>query len=235
MKNSSEIAVALSLGLATLVACNGGRTADGHADQDPARCARCHTPEFDSTQRPPHLGARPTTCGVCHTQTSWHHVRVDHPFWELTGAHGRAATDQNLAGSENRVKCFWCHRGDPPMFRFTSHACIACHADDRKGVKFPGHDGFSTSCESCHSTEAWKPAQHPEAGKPAAKPAAPATVETAPKPPKIAPPKIAPRHSTPATPVRPTTTEVVPSPPERPTTPVTSPLPDITSHASRRR
>ena len=33
--------------------------------------------------------------------------------------------------------------------------------DDYDGASYPGHAKFATSCEDCHSTEAWKPARAP--------------------------------------------------------------------------
>jgi len=224
MKSSFRLLSALLVAL--LWACNQSAPGDSHADVSPFHCAGCHTPEFNSTARPPHAGARPETCGVCHSQGSWGHARIEHPWWALTGAHARAAQDKTLAGVEKRVKCFWCHRGEPAQFAGTPRDCVGCHADDRQGVKFPGHDGFSTSCQNCHSTEAWKPAEHPVA---------------VPLPPTPSPSSIAPPPKTKRTPRAvpiPTRTPVAmpTTPPTTPPTPPrTAPTPDITSHASRHR
>ena len=135
---------------------------DVHAERDdPTRCQTCHMPEFETTKHPPHVDARPTTCGVCHTQKEWHRWRVEHPWWELTGAHARAAADEKLAGKENQVKCFWCHRGDPATWKDTKKECIACHEEDRSLSHFPDHETFQDTCQDCHSTDAWKPAKRP--------------------------------------------------------------------------
>lgn len=226
---------------ASVVACRGdsGAHATADAERDPMRCASCHMPEFTSTKHPPHEGARPPTCGVCHTQSSWHGFRVDHPWYELTGAHARAAADKALAGKENQVKCMWCHRGDPATFKDTKKECVACHAEDRETATFPGHDEFPLTCEECHSTEAWKPTTKriPRPSRDAGPPQgaeAPAIVDaghaaTTPTAPKPKP--AAPHPSTKPTSPRPT-----PAP-----TPVTSPTaapiprPDVTTHSSRRR
>jgi hypothetical protein len=152
VKSASEVAFCCFLAMAALSACGKGE--DHAKSDDPARCASCHTPEYGATKNPPHAGVRPTACGVCHVQTSWHGARIEHAWWPLTGAHARAAEDRALAGEEKRVKCFWCHRGDPPVFKGTPKECVACHDEDRRGVR--DHEE-RTACAECHSTEAWKP------------------------------------------------------------------------------
>ncbi len=238
MKSAFSLFFSCAVGVAALLACNArstSATADVHASQDPTRCADCHTPEFDETTRPPHPNARPDSCGVCHTQTSWHPWRVDHPWYVLTGAHLKAAQDEALEGKENQVKCFWCHRGDPRTFKNTKTDCISCHADDRATSTFPGHANFQTSCEDCHSTDAWKPARRPpatttvEPGKDIVDAGAPSAHGTAlPQAPKIKKPKAQPtalRASTASA----TAPPPIPTPVQTTTTP-----PDITSGASRR-
>ena len=215
MKSSFELFLALTVA-ALLAACRHDvpqavHRSDGR--EAPLRCVACHEPEFKSTTRPPHVGARPESCGVCHTQSAWGHARIEHPWWQLTGAHARAAEDGALAGADQRVKCFWCHRGEPAQFAGTSKECIGCHAEDLQGVKFPGHDSFATTCESCHSTEAWKPATHPVAVP------VPATSASAP---------LASASSKPALTHAPPVPKALPRP-----TPVTGRTPDIISHASR--
>lgn len=219
MKSSFRLRWALLS--AWLCACNQSAPGDSHAESSPFRCAACHTPEFNSTARPPHAGARPETCGVCHSQASWGRARIEHPWWALTGAHARAAEDKALAGVEKRVKCFWCHRGEPAQFSGTAKDCIGCHADDRQGVKFPGHDSFSTSCQNCHSTDAWKPAAQPVAVPP---PPTPSSNSLVPAPKTKRTP-----HAAPAPTGKPI---VIPTSPPAPPRPI--PAPDITSHASRR-
>jgi hypothetical protein len=219
VKNSFELVLALTAAL--LVACRqdaAGAVHKSDSRDSPLRCVACHAPEFKSTTRPPHSGARPETCGVCHTQSSWGHARIEHPWWQLTGAHSRAAADQGLAGTEKRVKCFWCHRGEPAEFAGTSKECISCHAEDRQGVKFPEHDSFADTCETCHTTEAWKPATHP---------AVTLTPISSSPPPSTSSAKPA------ATPTSHQPAVRAPTPVLRPT-PVPVKKPDITSAASRR-
>ncbi len=156
MKRSSELLAFVVM----LAACSRPE----HADQDPLRCAQCHTPEFRGVHDPPHVDARPTTCGVCHVQNGWHRVRIEHPWYELTGAHLRAAQKRELAGKENTVECFWCHKGDPATWKQTKKECVSCHLDDYESSDFPEHDTFPKTCDDCHGTDKWKGAKRPDAG-----------------------------------------------------------------------
>jgi hypothetical protein len=112
-------------------------------------CASCHMRDYLAVRDPPHEGVRPTRCAVCHLETSWSPSRIDHP-WRLTGAHTRAA-------------CFACHQGRPVKFEGTDSACVACHRTDYDHSEYPGHDQFALTCGDCHSTAAWRPAEHPHA------------------------------------------------------------------------
>lgn len=230
MKSVFEVALGLACAAGALSGACGSpspsTSAQDSATPAPLRCAECHEPEFTTTVRPPHAGARPATCGVCHTQSSWHGTRIDHPFWVLTGAHARAAEDRQLAGDESQVKCFWCHRGDPATWVHLRTDCIACHEEDRRDVTKPDHTSFPETCESCHSTEAWKPATKKET--PLAPSAAPA--ETAP-PPTHGAQEAASARSAAAPPAH------APSPSPAPVKPppAVAPRPDVTTKASRRR
>ncbi|MFI5308647.1 MAG: hypothetical protein ACHQ53_14905 [Polyangiales bacterium] len=134
------------LGLLLVVgACEPGPPAlhtEGRSD-----CARCHMPEYVNAKKPVHVGARPTACAVCHTQSSWSPSVFEHP-WPLTGAHARA-------------RCASCHVGQPPVYAGTSKLCVDCHRKDFESSEFPGHARFASTCADCHSTSAWTPARRP--------------------------------------------------------------------------
>jgi len=117
----------------------------GATAQPSQRCVACHLSEYQGVSHPPHPGVRPTTCGTCHLDTSWHPYRLDHS-WPLEGAHAKA-------------NCFDCHRGEPRTFEGTSKECLTCHGDKREQAnqKVKHHDQFGTTCQKCHSTVAWKP------------------------------------------------------------------------------
>jgi hypothetical protein len=185
--------------------------------QGNAQCAQCHLPESKSADHPPHENARRTACGVCHTQKSWRPWRVDHPGWELTGAHLRAAQDEKLVGKENQVKCFWCHRGQPAVFEGTKKECIYCHDEDRGESHYPGHDTFPLTCGDCHSTDKWKPATKPE--------------PAVPPPPKIEDAGVDAGHDAG---IKPKPVVIPKPPPPKPPPTLTVPPPDIISRPSRR-
>ena len=70
-----------------------------------ARCASCHLPEYLAADHPLHRGVKPTTCATCHTQESFHPMRLEHSF-PLDGAHAKA-------------DCFACHSGAAPVFELS--------------------------------------------------------------------------------------------------------------------
>jgi hypothetical protein len=151
MRARLPLLLSLAVLAATLVAC--ASPAPAKAKRDPGACATCHLSEFQSAKH--HVGERPTTCGVCHAQTGWHPSKLDHPFWELTGAHEKA-------------KCFACHTGAPPAFKGTSKDCVSCHRAEYE--KAPDHVArFPTTCQECHTTAAWKPTL-PKPAEPAPEP-----------------------------------------------------------------
>ncbi len=177
--------------------------ASGHPRLEPstaAACADCHMSDYRGARH--HVGEKPTTCGVCHAQSGWHPTHLDHDF-ALTGAHATA-------------KCFACHTGSPARFHGTPRECYGCHRADYE--KAPRHvDRFPTTCEECHTTDAWKPAHDHRPPEPPPPPATATATATAPKvKPKPKPP---------------------PTAPPRPTAqPSTNPFnPDVLTHPSRRR
>lgn len=107
-------------------------------------CVSCHVEDYERAD-PVHVGVRPDTCGVCHTQTGWHPDVLQHE-WELTGAHHDTA-------------CFDCHDDTPPVFDGTPTDCFSCHEDDEAHT-LPAHHTFGTACASCHTTTAWRPSTH---------------------------------------------------------------------------
>lgn len=156
-------------------------------------CVKCHRPESIATKAPPHDGVRPTACGVCHTQTTWNDKRIDHEGWKLTGAHARIAADDNVAGKEQQVKCFWCHRENTTTFEVSNKTCNGCHDADRERA-VPSHEDFSIACETCHSTEDWKGAKEPPPlplppSTATASASVSASASVKPPPPKPPPPK----------------------------------------------
>jgi len=102
----------------------------------PFDCAGCHIEE-DA-----HAGRYGEQCEACHRPTTWQDASFDHDLsrFPLTGAH-------------QLLTCESCHASG--TFVGLSTACSACHVDPAY------HRGlFGFSCQSCHSTWAWRPASY---------------------------------------------------------------------------
>ena len=173
---------------------------NAHQDTSSARCASCHMPEYLRARHPVHVDQRPTTCGVCHTETSWRPSVINHP-WPLTGAHAH-------------VTCFDCHIGKPPVFEGTSDACVECHRTDFDRSTFPGHSRFPTTCADCHSTNAWTPAREPTTSE------SPPIIVPAHEPSRVTPSAV--HHRAPA----PSTTHAHANPSPAPQPEITPPAPE---------
>ncbi len=178
----------LVLGLLGAACSSGAAPAE---DPKSTECAGCHMAEFRAARD--HEGKKPTTCGVCHALDHWHPQRVDHSFWPLTGAHVKA-------------ECSYCHHGDPPVYHGNPKECVDCHRQDFDDAKH--HQRFSTACQDCHGTAAWKPTlpgvdagsrvndekEEPDAEAPA--PPTSAASSTPKPPPRPPPPRPRPKPST---------------------------------------
>ena len=184
---TSRAVLALALAAASLGACDS----EGTFDISPApstgragRCATCHMAEFRSAGG--HVGKRPTTCSVCHSDAAWQPPRKDHT-WALTGAH-------------DEIRCFDCHRGQPTVFRGTSTTCIGCHRDAYNDAPRHRTRHYATTCDDCHSTHNWRHARLPTptptatAPVPTTPPTATAPLPTT--PPTVEPPPV-PTHTPP--------------------------------------
>ena len=103
-------------------------------------CLGCHADDRQRA-RPDHAGL-PERCESCHSTTAWSPADLNHdPYWRLNGAHATA-------------DCAGCHPGG--RYSNTPRDCASCHRDQRPAQ--PDHSDFAETCESCHSTTAWRPA-----------------------------------------------------------------------------
>ncbi|MEZ4268553.1 MAG: hypothetical protein R3F39_19480 [Myxococcota bacterium] len=113
----------------------------------PTDCVGCHQSDYDGTKDPVHAEVGyPTACAVCHSAAGWKPAVFDHDAkWPLTGAHADAA-------------CESCHADG--KYAGTPDTCVGCHQADYDGTKDPDHAtlGLPTTCNVCHGTAAWKPA-----------------------------------------------------------------------------
>ena len=109
-------------------------------------CFTCHFDDFNNAKNPDHKAANYSKqCQECHSQDAWKPANLDHDkFFPLTGKH--KTTD-----------CAKCHQNN--VFKGTPRTCVGCHQTDYDNTKEPDHKAvnYSSNCETCHSTTAWRP------------------------------------------------------------------------------
>lgn len=113
-------------------------------------CHSCHLQQFNEAINPSHteLGLS-QDCASCHTtNTDWQPASFSqhNNYYTLAGAHQRIASN-----------CFDCHEGN---YVNSPNTCFSCHSEAYNQTTNPPHQAvqFSTSCEQCHSENAWTPA-----------------------------------------------------------------------------
>jgi Class III cytochrome C family len=110
-------------------------------------CYACHAGTYEGTTSPNHRSVGfSTDCVQCHSVTAL----------EWSGTFDHARTGFPLTGAHRAIPCTRCH----PSGTFTNAPtqCIGCHLTDFTTTANPPHSGFSTECQTCHSTIAWQPA-----------------------------------------------------------------------------
>ncbi|HLF64093.1 MAG TPA: hypothetical protein VI603_10080 [Saprospiraceae bacterium] len=116
----------------------------------PTECAACHIADFEQTINPNHVViGLSTDCAMCHTtDPEWDPAGfpVHDDYFALQGAHAVIA-----------MECVLCHNGD---YMNTPDQCIGCHQNDYDQTLNPSHVSaqFSTDCATCHTENAWVPA-----------------------------------------------------------------------------
>jgi hypothetical protein len=127
------------------VACHVG----GKFQGTPAACVGCHMPDFQKTTNPSHVQAGlPQTCQTCHTTTAWQPATFNHNTF----------TKFPLTGAHVATPCNACHING--KFAGTPVDCVGCHLKDFQGTTNPNHvqGGIPQTCQTCHTTTAWQPA-----------------------------------------------------------------------------
>ncbi|MCB9265409.1 MAG: hypothetical protein H6558_10320 [Lewinellaceae bacterium] len=121
---------------------------NGDYTNTPNTCNGCHADDYAQTTNPNHSALQfSTDCATCHSETAWIPSSFDHnTIYPIRGAHVAIAND-----------CDACHNGD---YSNTPNTCYGCHAGDYSQTNNPNHSaaGFPTDCASCHSENAWEPA-----------------------------------------------------------------------------
>ena len=111
---------------------------------DQVVCANCHL-NVNKAFASDHILTFWTNCMACHDGLDSHGKAFDHNKVSF-----------HLIGKHSLAKCSTCHINDRTIadMQATSQDCFSCHQKD------DFHNGqFGTSCGSCHSPEAWKPAK----------------------------------------------------------------------------
>lgn len=115
-------------------------------------CSSCHQADLAAATSPNHVAQGWTdSCDRCHLPTTWSGGGFRHEGFSLTGAH-RAAD------------CEACHVGG--VFSGLGDQCADCHLDEYSSVSDPDHVAmnFSQTCDNCHSSNAWLPANFSHKG-----------------------------------------------------------------------
>jgi len=121
----------------------------GNYNNTPNTCVGCHQSDYNASTNPNHVNLNiPTDCAMCHsTNPGWAPATfpIHDNYYQLQGAH---ITIQN--------DCAACHQGN---YNNTPNTCVGCHQSDYNGATNPNHAAaqFPTTCESCHSQNAWIP------------------------------------------------------------------------------
>ena len=111
----------------------------------PSDCASCHMADYSATTAPDHAAAGfSQDCAACHNDQVWSRVRFDH-----------GETAFPLSGVHASLACESCHVGG--VFTGLATACVSCHQQDYDATTDPAHGaaGFSTECQTCHTTRGW--------------------------------------------------------------------------------
>jgi len=112
-------------------------------------CYDCHTNKFNESTNPNHTANNiPKDCGTCHTtDPGWIPATfpIHNNYYILEGAH--------IAIANN---CITCHQGN---YVNSPNTCYGCHATLYNESTNPNHitSQFPTTCETCHSQNAWSP------------------------------------------------------------------------------
>ncbi|MEQ1884586.1 MAG: hypothetical protein ABL967_05945 [Bryobacteraceae bacterium] len=110
-------------------------------------CVNCHLPAFQKTTNPNHAQAGfPQDCSLCHQTAGWTPASFNH-----------STTKFPLTGKHVGVGCATCHVNN--KYAGLGTACVNCHLNVYNSSKNPAHlaGGYPTTCELCHSTNAWTP------------------------------------------------------------------------------
>lgn len=142
------------MGVHAALTCDRCHPGIGSGNVEPLNpeCSSCHQSELAAATSPDHAAQGwVDNCQRCHLPTTWSGGGFRHDGFRLTGAHATSA-------------CEACHVGG--VYSGLGSQCSDCHLNEYNGVSDPDHAGlgFSLSCDQCHSTRAWLPANFSHSG-----------------------------------------------------------------------
>ncbi len=164
-------AVAMGIAAAGVAAGTACMTSNDHlVEVQNHACYTCHVADYDGASDPPHVGAMPTTCADCHTQTAWRPA--------LDGGHPEDRFPVT-GGPHGGIACADCHdfsRGTSVGGRNAD--CVGCHTGDHEraqmDARHAGLAGYPTGaaepsfCLTCHPSGNADTTPHPESAFPIA-------------------------------------------------------------------
>jgi hypothetical protein len=142
------------MGIHAAVTCDRCHPGIGSGNFEPLNpeCSSCHQADLAAAKSPNHVAQGwIDRCDRCHLPTSWGGGGFRHDGFRLVGAHKAA-------------DCEACHVGG--VFSGLGQQCADCHLDEYTSVGDPDHVAmnFSQSCDNCHSSNAWLPANFSHKG-----------------------------------------------------------------------
>lgn len=114
----------------------------------PSACWSCHELDYRGTEDPNHVSnGYDHDCLNCHTTANW----------SATAGFNHTITNFELTGAHTSLACQVCHSNG---YTNTPMECVACHQQDYNQTVDPHHANaqLPLSCENCHNTISWKPA-----------------------------------------------------------------------------
>lgn len=115
----------------------------------PNECSVCHQSDYQQTTNPNHQQfSFQTSCESCHNSERWEATTFNHE-----GASGFA-----LVAVHNTLLCAQCHVNN--QVTGIARDCFGCHETDYRAAADPNHAAanYPHDCTTCHSQNAWQPA-----------------------------------------------------------------------------
>ncbi len=117
-----------------------------------SECQSCHLSSYQNTTNPNHAALGfDQDCAICHSSDpNWVVIAfpVHDQYYQIQGAHTQISSE-----------CSKCHTTE--SYSDAPETCVGCHQTDYDNTSNPNHStaNFPNNCESCHTQNAWQPAE----------------------------------------------------------------------------